>query len=131
MLRRKGEVIIPEGMKPRPMQHELDVAQILARHYKCVVEFLQPIASYKTKTPDIVMNGVMWEIKSPTGNSKKSTLESQFNGLKQSRNLIIDARRTKLDDTFVQAQIEKEISKHAKVGKILCILKTTVVFEIR
>jgi len=60
------EVLVSESIKPRPEVHEIEVAWILARHYCCIVEFLQPSAGYKMKTPDIVMNGLMWEIKSPT-----------------------------------------------------------------
>lgn len=119
-----ADVIIPDGMKPLPEEHEIDVAWILARHYRCVVEFLQPTAGYKMKTPDIVMNGVMWEIKSPTGSSRRLMIQYQFKGLKQSRNLIVDMRRTKLDDELVQKQIRIEISRHGRVGKILCITKT-------
>ena len=56
-MKRLGTVIIPEDMKPLPEAHEIEVAQILARHYACVVEFLQPTAGYKMKTPDIVIDG--------------------------------------------------------------------------
>jgi hypothetical protein len=107
------------------------VAWVLANYYRCTIEFLQPIASYKTKTPDIVMNGIMWEIKSPTGNSQKSTVEYQFKGLKQSRNLIIDGRRTKLNDTFIKAQIALEITRHSRVGRILFITKADEIIELQ
>lgn len=67
-------VIIPNTIKPYPEKHEVEVAWIVAKHFKFVVEFLQPRIGYRMKTPDIVMNGVMWEIKSPTGFSKKYTV---------------------------------------------------------
>jgi hypothetical protein len=89
------------------------------------------LAGYKTKTPDIVMNGVMWEIKSPTGSSKKSTIEYQFKGLKQSRNLVIDGRRTKLGDAFIEDQIKREITRHSRVGKVVFIAKSGAVIELR
>ena len=131
MFRQKASVIIPDGMKPEPEDHELTVARILAKHYSCVVEFLQPVASYKTKTPDIVMNGLMWEIKSPTGNSRKSTVEYQFKGLKQSRNLVLDGRRTSLSDAFIRRQIEQEIARHSRVGRVIFITKSSTVIELR
>jgi hypothetical protein len=131
MPRQKADVIIPDSIKPKPEDHELAVAWILAKHYICIVEFLQPVAGYKTKTPDIVMNGIMWEIKSPTGNSKKSTVEYQFKGLKQSRNLVLDGRRTKLSDTFIKAQTQQEIARHTRVGRIILIAKSGAVIELR
>lgn len=131
MSRQKADVIIPDGMKPIPADHELAVALILARHHNCLVEFLQPVAGYRTKTPDIVMNGIMWEIKSPTGNSKKSTVEYQFKGLKQSRNLVLDGRRTRLDDVFLRSQIKQEIARHSRVGRVLFISKSDAVIELR
>ena len=118
------EVIIPDGVTQKPEPHEIEIAWILARHHKTIVEFLQPIGGYKIKTPDIVMNGLSWEIKSPTGSSRKSTIEYQFKGLKQSRNLIIDGRRTKLDDEFILKQISSEIARHSRIGKILFITKS-------
>lgn len=123
------EVIIPDSIKPLPEEHEVKVAWILAKHFKCIVEFLQPRLGYKMKTPDIVMNGVMWEIKSPTGYSKKNTIEYQFKGFKQSRNLIIDGRRTKLDDDFIYKQIQAEKDKHGKPGRILFITKKGKIVE--
>lgn len=129
MPRQKAAVIIPDEMKPQPEEHEVVVAWILAKHYHCTIEFLQPIAGYKTKTPDIVMSGIMWEIKSPTGNSKKSTIEYQFKGLKQSRNLIIDGQRTKLSDMFIKSQIKLEATRHTRVGKIIFITKSGKIIE--
>ncbi len=75
------------------------------------------------------MNGVMWEIKSPIGSSTKSTLQAQFRGLKQSRNLIIDGKRTKLDDVLLQKQISVEIAKHHRVGRVLFITKDAKIIE--
>lgn len=126
---RKSEVVIPESMRPQPENHEIEIAWILARHYQCIIEFLRPSAGYKMKTPDIVMDGIMWEIKSPTGSSRKATVEYQFKGLKQSRNLVIDGRRTKLDDEFINKQIVLEISRHSRIGKVIFITKRNAIVE--
>ena len=128
-MKQKSEIVIPEGMKPQPEDHEIDIAWILAKHYECIIEFLRPSAGYKMKTPDIVMDGIMWEIKSPTGRSQKFTIQDQFKGLKQSRNLIIDGRRTKLDDILIQRQIELEMSRHTRVGRVIFITKQSIIVE--
>lgn len=124
------KVIVSDIIKPQPQKHEVEVAWILARYFNCIVEFLQPSSGYKVKTPDIVMQGIMWEIKSPTGSSKKNTIEYQFKGFKQSRNLIIDGRRTKLKDEFIYRQILHEKDKHGKPGRILLITKENKIVEV-
>ncbi len=124
------KVIIPDNIRPYPEAHEVDIAWILARHYKAVVEFLQPSLAYKIKTPDIVMNGIMWEIKSPTGSSRKFTVQYQFKGLEQSRNLIIDGRRTKLDDDHIKKQIQKEKKSRKRVGRLIFITNKLKIIEL-
>ena len=128
-MKRMPDVIIADTIRPEPEQHEKEIAWILVRHFRCTVEFLQPNGGYKVKTPDIVMNGLMWEIKSPKGSSRKNTIESQFKGLKQSRNLIIDCRRTKLAELLVLSQIEKESLRH-RVGKVIVIGKSGNVLDL-
>ena len=123
-------VNIPGNIHPPPERHEIEVAWILARQYGCVVEFLRPIDGYKTKTADIVMNGVMWEMKSPIGSSKSNTLKSQFKkAARQSRFMIVDGRRTKLEDAFVIKQIQAKISSTTRLKKIIFISKQGKVLE--
>lgn len=123
-------VIVPKHISPRPESHEREIAWILARHFQCRIEFLIPIDSYKTKTADIVMNGIMWEIKSPKGNSVTSTIQAQFKrGAKQSRSLIIDGRRTKLTDTYIQKQIILELRHRSRIKRVIYITKSSKVNE--
>ena len=53
------------------------------------------------------MQGLLWELKSPIGNSKTTISNNLINAKQQSPNIIFDARRTKLADT----KIEKELAK--------------------
>lgn len=123
------EVIIPDNIKPAPEKHEVEVAWILARNFKCIVEFLKPVAGYRMKTADIVMNGIIWEIKSPQGKSLKSTTKRQFKGLKQSRSLIIYTARTNLDDNLIIEQIKKEKTYH-RINQLIVVTKDKRVLDI-
>ena len=72
MVRKKkesGKIILPAGMKPRPEEHELHVASILSGYFNADVEFV-PRANQRT--PDFLINGVLWELKSPTGTGKNN-----------------------------------------------------------
>jgi len=130
-----SNVIIPSDMIVAPEIHEIQVAWILARHNNCIIEFLKPINSYKTKTADFVMNGLIWELtelKSPTGSSKKHTIKRQFFKAKGKRqNLIIDRRRTKLEDGFLLSKISYELKQHRSIRKLLYITKNEKIGEIK
>jgi hypothetical protein len=125
-----GQVIIPLGHPNPPEPHEVDVAMILARHYQTTVEFLIPIDDYKRKTADIVMLGVQWEIKSPIGVSK-STIGNQFSVAKrQSRNIVIDTRRTALEYIKIEKKAIIEVKKRPNTKRVILIDKFEKVVEV-
>jgi len=115
-------------MLPEP--HEVEVAWILARHFGVIVEFLRPSEGYKMKTADMVMNGLIWEIKSPTG-SGRSTVPNQFRrASKQSGHVVFDARRIGLSEGRVLAEVLREAETHRSVKAILFITKAGVVLNV-
>ncbi|MDR2191530.1 MAG: hypothetical protein LBO62_01425 [Endomicrobium sp.] len=69
-----GKTIIPFGVFPET--HELETARFFNKLGKDI-EFLRPIRSKGIRTPDIVMDGVLWEIKSPQGDSRR-TIENNL-----------------------------------------------------
>jgi len=138
MKRRRGKcatvpsVIIPTTLDVAPEPHEVELAWILARHYQTIVEFLKPIKGYRIKTADIVMVGLIWEFKSPKGNSKKHTIKDQFNRAKgKKRHLVIDGRRTKLEDDLIKERILFELKTHKSVQKLIFVTKSGEVVEIK
>ena len=125
----KGKVIIPVGHPNPPAPHEEDVAKLLAHHYETTVEFIMPIDDYKRKTADIMMNGVAWEIKSPKGKSR-STIGTQFSrASKQSNNIIIDTRHTKLRYERIETIVKFEMKKRHTVRKVILIKKPKIIVE--
>jgi len=126
-----GQVIISTDHPNPPELHEIEAAWILARHYQCTVEFLTPLDDYKRKTADIAMLGIQWEMKSPIGTSK-STIENQFRrASKQSRNIVIDTRRTTLEDKEIEKSVLRETRKHSAMKKVILINKFEKVVEMR
>ena len=125
-----GQVIIPTDHPNPPEPHEVDAAYILARHYQTTVEFLVPVDDYKRKSADIVMLGVSWEIKSPTGDSK-STIRNQFRrASRQSKSIIIDMRRTKLEYKSIEKEVLFQIKERPYIKKVILIDKSENVLEI-
>jgi hypothetical protein len=129
----KAMVIIPENHPNPPETHEIEAAWILARHFKCIVEFIIPLDDYKRKTPDILMNGRVAEIKSPEGNSRKNTIRNQFDRANKqlANDLVIDSRSTKLDDKILCQAIEKELQARHRIKRVILIKKDAkvLVFE--
>jgi len=137
MFKKKGrqvnpeQVIIPGGHPNPPEPHEVDVAWLLARHFHTTVQFLIPVDDYKRKTADIIMLGVQWEIKSPVGDSK-STIGNQFQfATKQSRSIILDTRRTKLDYENIVKKVDIEINKRSSIKRVILIDKFGKIVEIK
>lgn len=124
-------VIIPDNLEEQPKPHEIETALVLSKHYHVDVTFLAPINTYKRKTPDIEMSGVQWELKSPTSKSKKSTIRNQVaEASHQSKYVVIDGNRTKLEDDFIQCELEKEFKSRKGLKRVLYVNKKKVVIEI-
>jgi len=130
----RGNVIIPNNHPNPPLPHEVNIASVLAKHYKTEVEFIVPIDDYLRKTADIKMLGVEWELKCPIGASKR-TIEHQFRrASRQANNIIIDTRRTKLDFDEVEKKVRFEIKVRPSmknIRKIILIDKFEKVVEIK
>ncbi len=92
-MNREYRVVVKTDLINLPRGHELSAALILAKHFKTDVIFLRP--KHK-KSPDISVRGIMWEIKSPKGNSKKTIENNLRTARKQSNNIVIDLARSKM-----------------------------------
>lgn len=124
----KYEVIIKTDLADLPKEHELSAALILAYHFKSDVVFLRP---ERKKTPDIDVNGTKWEIKSPTGNGKKTIDNNLRAAHKQSRNVVLDLRRAKLHQSKAIARINYYLSAGPhKIKHLKIITKTQKIIDI-
>ncbi|MDR0518634.1 MAG: hypothetical protein LBG82_01055 [Clostridiales Family XIII bacterium] len=126
-----GQVIIPAGHPNPPEAHEVEAAQILAAHYGCAIEFLLPVDDYMRNTPDLTIQGIEWELKSPVGKSKNTIRRQLWRGAKQSKNIIIDARRTPLKDDRIENVLRFEMEKRTSIKRLIFISKTSQVLELK
>ena len=125
--RKFGKIIIPVGMKPRPRQHEIDVAEVLAEHFRVDVEFVPTTAR---NTPDFLIDGVLWELKSPQGKGKNNIQRQLKYASKQSKNIIISASRSKLHINKIRGELTIQFQKTRSIRRLLLIDKTDKVMEI-
>ena len=119
---RKGRIDISQLNTP-PEKHEFETAKYFAELGKEIV-FIKPSGIPGVHTPDIFMDGVEWEIKSPEGSSRR-TIETNFrNAIKQSHYLIFDLRRIKLKEKNCIAQLEKEFNSRPYLKRMYVIKKS-------
>ena len=105
-----------------PEKHEFETAKFFAAMGKNII-FLKPSNNPETYTPDILMDGVEWEMKSPTGDSKR-TIETNFRkAVKQSKYIIFDLRRIKLPEKQCLTQLEKEYYSRNYLKRMYVICK--------
>ena len=115
-----GRIILPYGVDPE--NHERDTADVFLL-LGFDVEFITPIRTKGARTADVMIGGVLWEMKSPTGNTNK-TIERQLQrGSRQSRNIIIDGRRTRLADKEILKELTKKFELVRSIKRIIFITK--------
>lgn len=115
-------------MKPRPKPHEESAAVILSKYFDSDVKF---IATSNFGTPDISIRGVAWEIKSPVGESKNNIQKNIRAAAKQSRNVVIDLRRSKLHQERAVGYINQFLSRPNNIKRLIVITKRAKVLDIK
>ena len=123
----KYNVVIPSDMKPYPEPHEISAAAILAAHFKTDVHFIRRIVN--AKSADVLISGIIFEIKSPTGKGKRNIQHTLSDALKQSNNIVFDARRSKLHMKKITSELQRQYQMTASMQRLLLIRKDRVVVE--
>ena len=120
----KAGVFTAPGRKPWP--HERRVADILALagHY---VEFLP---EGNLHTPDIKVDGVEYEIKSPETEKVSSLEQSIRTALKQCSNIIIDSSRMKMRDDRARRFLVKKCREQKQIKKMIFVTKRGEIIDI-
>ena len=101
-------------------KHEYETVKLLLMNGHNVE--LIPTSQVKgMRTPDISINGVLWEIKAPTGNGKNTIKHTLQNASHQSNNVIVDLRRCKLNQDQAIKELEQRfnLSKRIRRMKII------------
>lgn len=127
MNNKTGTIDISQLNTP-PEKHEFETAKYFSGMGKDIV-FLKPRNIPNFHTPDIVMDGVEWEIKSPIGSSKRTISDNFKKAVKQSKYIIFDLRRVTLSEKQCIAQLEKEFAVRPYLKRLLIICKNGELLE--
>lgn len=114
---KKGR-IIPNGVSLEKHENETVVYFTNLGHD---VELIPPSNTPKAKTPDSMMGGKAWEIKSPQGKSRVTVEHAFKRAAKQSENIIIDLRRTKISTKESIVSVERlfKVSRRVRSLKVI------------
>lgn len=91
-MEKTGVIIIEPGVDVWP--HEKRTAEALAQR-GLDVRFVRKRDGEHIRTPDIVIDGEMWEMKSPQSSDMDKVRKNLRKALGQSRNIIFDSQRIK------------------------------------
>ena len=79
--------------------------------------------------PDIMMDGLKWEIKSPKGNGKYLMQNTIQRAVKQSKNVVVDLRRAKRSQERCLRELRKEFDCSRSLQRLKVVTKTCKVLD--
>lgn len=119
-MKEKYNIIIPENIYPRPSTREISAACILAKYFKTNIKF---IPRSNQRTPDFLINNLYWELKTPTGTGKYNLQHALRSAARQSENIIIDARFSKMNISKIRNELNYQFKKSLNIKRLLLIDK--------
>lgn len=126
-MKQSFSVIIPAKISPFPSSIEVTAAQLLVSFFKADVKF---VPRDSQKSADLLINRKYWELKSITGSGKRTIQHSLHRAIRQSCNVIIDARFTKMHIDKVRSQLQHELRHIKPIKRLVLIEKNGKVVEL-
>ncbi len=123
----KYRIILPSNIKPAPARYELTAARLLAEYFKADVEF---IVRSNHKTPNFLIKGLKWELKSPTGTGKYNVQHQIKAAAKQSGNVVFDARRSKMHMAKIRNDVGRNFRYAKSIQRLILIDKAKNIVEL-
>ena len=118
--------IIPNGVVLK--EHELSTV-VLLTSLGFDVELIPRSNIKGVHTPDIMINGISWEIKSPKGEGKSLMKNTIQKACKQSCNVIVDMKRTKRHQGKCLHELQREFTHSKTLKRIKIITKSREIID--
>ena len=129
MVKRQGKIIAPSNLDIQ--EHEMDTARASA-DYGMEVEFVPRKKGKRVKSADLVADGVLWEVKSPTSDNLRVVQKRLREAIRQSRDAIFDSRRMKrLPNKQIQNEVEKRAASLHSLRRLLYVNRAGEVIRIK
>ena len=121
MRKKYGIMTKPYGV--RLESHEEDTIDFFLRIGKDV-KVLTPSNTKRQTSPDIVVDGVLWEMKSPTSSNRRTIEKRIREAAHQSENIIFDLRRIKDYPDKVEKEIIRQYNLAKNIRRLVIIRKS-------
>ena len=125
----KGKIIIEPGTNV--WEHELRTADALAKA-GFIVTFIKKSDIEFEKTADTLIDGFLWEFKSPTADKLKAIERNLKRGRWQSENIVFDSRRMKkIPDHVIEHEVRKQAYTIPRISRLLYVNKHGRIIDIK
>ena len=125
----KYQIHIPADIRPHPEPHEISAAVLMAKYFKSDITFIK--RNSNGKSADFKVGNVIWEVKAPKGNGKRTIQNNLRVADDQSPYIILDLRRCKMHVTQAENRVRFELTKANKIKKLLLITKSGTVLDFK
>lgn len=120
------ETLMGKGISLQEHEHATIKVLLLAGYN---IQLIPPVQEKGLKTPDLTIDGVPWEMKAPIGNGKRTVQNTLIRAGKQSENIIIDLRRSKMPENQAIRDFEKEFFATKKLKQMKIITKKEEILD--
>lgn len=130
-------------------KHEMDTVEFLLYYCK-VLEVVVPPNIKGVRSPDIKLDGVVresdgcnknpkrlikldgiiWEMKSPVGHSKRTIERILKSAIRQSNNIVLDLRRIKLPTDACNYSVRREFQHNKSLKNLVVITKESELLDL-
>lgn len=129
MAKPKGKIIIPSGVSL--WEYELRTTEALSA-VGYVVEFIPKSEADHKKTPDALLDGLEWEMKSPVSNSLSNVQKTLRKAAHQASRIIYDSQCVKnLTDLQIECELRKQAPMLRSIKSVLFVNKKREVIDIK
>lgn len=111
------------ALNSKPYPHELAIAELLAAQGKDVV-FLKPSNIPGVYVPDILIDGLEWEMKSPIGNSNRTIRRNLHKASTQSGNIIFDLSRIGIPEDKCIKELKDAFKESRYIRNMIIVTKS-------
>ena len=109
-------------------EHEWNTIELLL-NFGYNIELVKPSDIKDMHQPDIIINNIYWEIKSPQGKAKNTIRHNIKRAEKQSNNVIIDLQRCGFTDEQAIREIKRIFSISKRVKRLMIITKKKEILD--
>lgn len=123
------QIHTPTDIDPPPYPHEMFAAKAVSGYFDTDVTFVK--RSTTAKSADLRIKNIIWKIKSPIGDGKRTMQNNLRAADDQSPNIIINLVRCRMRSDRAIGRIRHELKKANKVKRLLVVLKNGEVMTLK